>query len=104
MNTNQLSIELLKRGFKESELKAIATREELTNRQCRKLVKRARSMQGLYSRANVMIGRMTNFQRLHWERAGRPMDEEGILFFMGLTKDVFEQAQATANLAAQAGE
>lgn len=104
MNTNQLSIELLKRGFKESELKAIAEREHLTNRQCRKLIKRARSMQGLYSRQNVMIGRMTNFQRLQWERAGRPVDDEALTFFMGLTKDIFDQAQATANLSAQAGE
>jgi len=97
MEKNKLAVELLKRGFKESDLRDIAKREDLSNRQARKLIKRARSIQGLFSRENVMIGRMTNFQRLQWERAGSPRDEEALLFFMQLTKDVFDQAQAAAN-------
>ena len=91
METNKLAYELLKRGFKESDLKGISHREELSPRQTRKLVKRARSMQALYSKENVIIGRMTNFQRLQWQRAGSPRDMEGLLFFSQLTKEFFDQ-------------
>lgn len=78
------ALAFLQQGANQQALDAAAPHDKFSPRQRRKVVNYARSQMRTLSPTQQAIGKMTNWQRNQWGRAGHPMDEKSIKHFSEL--------------------
>lgn len=88
MDNRKMAMALIAGGMNQQAFDKIVKETNMPYRQARRMERRAKDIIWMHSKPNLIISKFSNWQRSQWERAGRPMEEQSLLYYFNLTKSV----------------